>query len=105
MIRRPPRSALFPYTPLFRSALVVGLLQAGDSILQLLNFGLELDHVFVDGEGGRGGQGEREDGEGKSGGDEGAAVDHSEYLRERVAQVELVRQGPRAKLVHPRRAS
>src|SRR3712207_8113847 len=33
MIRRPPRSTLFPYTTLFRSALVAGLLQgdAGDA--------------------------------------------------------------------------
>src|SRR2546430_13574351 len=29
MIRRPPRSTLFPYTTLFRSALVFGLLRMG----------------------------------------------------------------------------
>src|SRR3712207_7389907 len=29
MIRRPPRSTLFPYTTLFRSALAIGLVAAG----------------------------------------------------------------------------
>src|SRR3712207_7773475 len=33
MIRRPPRSTLFPYTTLFRSALVAGL-QAGAALAQ-----------------------------------------------------------------------
>ncbi len=33
-------------------ALVVGLLEARDGILQLLDLGLQLDHVLVDGEGG-----------------------------------------------------
>ena len=46
------------------------------AVLQLLDLGLELDHVLVDGESGRGGQGEREDGAGESGAVEGAAVDH-----------------------------
>src|SRR3712207_7042584 len=31
MIRRPPRSTLFPYTTLFRSSSLVGLPAAGDS--------------------------------------------------------------------------
>ena len=35
-------------------ALVVGLLEARDGILQLLDLGLQLDHVPVGGEGGRG---------------------------------------------------
>jgi hypothetical protein len=33
---------------------VVGLLQTGESILQLLDLGLKLHHIFVDREGGRG---------------------------------------------------
>jgi hypothetical protein len=41
-------------------ALVVGLLEPGDGLLQLLDLGLELHHVLVDGEGGRRGEGERE---------------------------------------------
>src|SRR3712207_7858057 len=38
MIRRPPRSTLFPYTTLFRSALqqALNVLEAGDRGLQLL---------------------------------------------------------------------
>jgi hypothetical protein len=38
-------------------ALVVGLLEAGDGGLQFLDLGLELDHVLVGGENGRGGEG------------------------------------------------
>src|SRR3712207_8405885 len=34
MIRRPPRSTLFPYTTLFRSELVTGRLQLGDNLFQ-----------------------------------------------------------------------
>src|SRR2546430_11117959 len=34
MIRRPPRSTLFPYTTLFRSQLLPGPLQAGLQLLQ-----------------------------------------------------------------------
>src|SRR5438034_3609800 len=30
MIRRPPRSTLFPYTTLFRSAILLGSIQVGD---------------------------------------------------------------------------
>src|SRR3989475_6693496 len=33
MIRRPPRSTLFPYTTLFRSRLVLGLLSRGFSLV------------------------------------------------------------------------
>src|SRR3712207_4492629 len=35
MIRRPPRSTLFPYTTLFRSPLVVGLLASPERIVQI----------------------------------------------------------------------
>ena len=35
-------------------ALVVGLLQAGDGVLKLLDLGLQLHHVLADGKGGRG---------------------------------------------------
>ncbi len=48
-------------------ALVVGLLEAGYGVLQLLNLGLELHHLLVDGEGG--GAAEK-DGAEKSGGGE-----------------------------------
>ena len=37
-------------------ALVIGLLQPGDCVLQLLDLGLELHHVFVGGEGWRRGK-------------------------------------------------
>ncbi|WP_433964276.1 hypothetical protein [Tunturiibacter gelidiferens] len=44
-------------------ALVVGLLKTGYGILQLLNLGLQLHHVFADGEGwGRAEQDDREEG-------------------------------------------
>src|SRR3712207_8984304 len=36
MIRRPPRSTLFPYTTLFRSALLIA---AGQNVKRLLTFG------------------------------------------------------------------
>src|SRR2546430_14643898 len=43
MIRRPPRSTLFPYTTLFRSALAFASgLAATDAVFHLLNAG---DHV------------------------------------------------------------
>src|SRR5258707_2258790 len=35
MIRRPPRSTLFPYTTLFRSAATVWLIYAGDRVLDV----------------------------------------------------------------------
>ncbi len=35
-------------------ALVVGLLEAGDGVLKLLDLGLQLHHVLADGEGRRG---------------------------------------------------
>src|SRR5690554_7053217 len=43
MIRRPPRSTLFPYTTLFRSAaghleLDLGLVDVGDDVLDLLGY-------------------------------------------------------------------
>src|SRR3712207_9378671 len=37
MIRRPPRSTLFPYTTLFRSHLVAALLERGDTVRVLDN--------------------------------------------------------------------
>src|SRR2546425_3138298 len=48
MIRRPPRSTLFPYTTLFRSV-VVGVLVAPDDAAALVNValnGLEMDVDF-----------------------------------------------------------
>src|SRR3712207_8870865 len=47
MIRRPPRSTLFPYTTLFRSRLVPAILEIGDQ-------------VDVDGDAGDGAQRERD---------------------------------------------
>src|SRR2546430_13695706 len=45
MIRRPPRSTLFPYTTLFRSALAFASgLAATDAVLHLLSAG---DHVVL----------------------------------------------------------
>ena len=46
-------------------ALVVGLLEAGDGGLQFLDLGLELNHILVDGEGGRRGEGKGEESEGE----------------------------------------
>src|SRR5258708_31054273 len=45
MIRRPPRSTLFPYTTLFRSALVVPRFQLGDVLYPLAEvaIGLRID--------------------------------------------------------------
>src|SRR3712207_7782885 len=43
MIRRPPRSTLFPYTTLFRSALLVG--RGEDQVLDQLST-LPEEHVF-----------------------------------------------------------
>src|SRR3712207_8118941 len=40
MIRRPPRSTLFPYTTLFRSALVVDLLELAPQLVRLLHVAL-----------------------------------------------------------------
>src|SRR5260370_26831392 len=37
MIRRPPRSTLFPYTTLFRSADVAGTVQAGNDSMKILH--------------------------------------------------------------------
>src|SRR3712207_9428967 len=44
MIRRPPRSTLFPYTTLFRSPLAVELLSESDVVLA---FGASLNHWTV----------------------------------------------------------
>ena len=49
-------------------ALVVGLLEAGYSVEELLDLGLELDHVLVDGEGGGGGHQGYEEGGGEADG-------------------------------------
>src|SRR2546428_4981079 len=49
MIRRPPRSTLFPYTTLFRSILIIGTHYAGEikkSIFTVLNYLLALDGVM-----------------------------------------------------------
>src|SRR3712207_7278995 len=46
MIRRPPRSTLFPYTTLFRSVIVVGLVAVLDRRLRLaLDLGLVGDEA------------------------------------------------------------
>src|SRR2546430_13073042 len=42
MIRRPPRSTLFPYTTLFRSEVLALLLQTGEALAQAGNPGLKL---------------------------------------------------------------
>src|SRR3712207_9071848 len=45
MIRRPPRSTLFPYTTLFRSCLRVGALLLQDQVVAALGHALDLrDH-------------------------------------------------------------
>src|SRR3712207_7568101 len=44
MIRRPPRSTLFPYTTLFRSGVRVGDLRLGRQVLGSLPHGVELRH-------------------------------------------------------------
>ena len=49
-------------------ALVVGLLEAGYGVLQVLHLGLQLDHVLVDGEGGAGGKGRAKGEDGSEGG-------------------------------------
>src|SRR3712207_7500744 len=41
MIRHPPRSTLFPYTPLFRSGLVAPVLPAGPPAAPVLERGLQ----------------------------------------------------------------
>src|SRR2546430_6047923 len=45
MIRRPPRSTLFPYTTLFRS---VRLRRVSTTALSLLNVGIEYDALISD---------------------------------------------------------
>src|SRR2546429_5424744 len=48
MIRRPPRSTLFPYTTLFRSALVERTVDADDVInVELRKIAMDLDAVVV----------------------------------------------------------
>src|SRR5260370_42003265 len=68
-------------------ALVVGLLEAGDRVLQLLDLSLQLHHVLIDGEGGRaaeesGGEGGGTGGAGKTNG--GAGGGGGEWVREIV---------------------
>src|SRR5260221_2267199 len=54
MIRRPPRSTLFPYTTLFRSALLqkhgddARVLAGGQSLVPMLNFRVAAPKVLVD---------------------------------------------------------
>src|SRR3712207_9506075 len=45
MIRRPPRSTLFPYATLFRSHLLLGRLRLGDALEGLHEIGLERRQV------------------------------------------------------------
>src|SRR2546429_2082037 len=45
MIRRPPRSTLFPYTTLFRSPLQIEKLPSGLTLLAIQKRGLPLFHV------------------------------------------------------------
>src|SRR4051812_49736528 len=47
MIRRPPRSTLFPYTTLFRSELCTALVEGGDGSPLLLGFDLGDGEVTV----------------------------------------------------------
>src|SRR5438105_10453043 len=47
MIRRPPRSTLFPYTTLFRSQVVGEILGAGVALARLLLQALQTDGVQV----------------------------------------------------------
>src|SRR5688572_32015702 len=49
MIRRPPRSTLFPYTTLFRSPDPVELLVLPDRILQHFQWGYGLRTIWMDG--------------------------------------------------------
>src|SRR5258707_12011584 len=46
MIRRPPRSTLFPYTTLFRSLVII--LDADDVVLAKVAAGLDLDQFELD---------------------------------------------------------
>src|SRR2546426_36450 len=47
MIRRPPRSTLFPYTTLFRSVTILALSATGDTLAQGSGFLLRSDGVIV----------------------------------------------------------
>src|SRR2546426_3168893 len=47
MIRRPPRSTLFPYTTLFRSVTILARSAAGDTLAQGSGFLLRSDGVIV----------------------------------------------------------
>src|SRR3712207_8501923 len=49
MIRRPPRSTLFPYTTLFRSDLAGQLARPLRALLERLHRGAEVDHVALGG--------------------------------------------------------
>src|SRR3712207_8404002 len=50
MIRRPPRSTLFPYTTLFRSGEFFAEVGFGDGRLDVLAHGVERAHLVVHGE-------------------------------------------------------
>src|SRR3712207_7526590 len=56
MIRRPPRSTLFPYTTLFRSRRVVVVLGGGDDSVEALAAGLRAAHEAEGAVGDRGEQ-------------------------------------------------
>src|SRR3712207_7250661 len=58
MIRRPPRSTLFPYTTLFRSHVVVAVEFRRDLVAAAMaQPGAHLPHVHPEGDGGEGGEG------------------------------------------------
>src|SRR3989442_4976126 len=47
MIRRPPRSTLFPYTTLFRSVMRdLGLVKVDEPFTKLLTQGMVLNHIY-----------------------------------------------------------
>src|SRR3712207_6956224 len=48
MIRRPPRSTLFPYTTLFRSLLLLGRDRGGDKVRGGLRLAEQLSHRVQD---------------------------------------------------------
>src|SRR5687768_17844086 len=54
MIRRPPRSTLFPYTTLFRSEVVLawkppaGLIASFPNVRMIVSLGMGVDHLLAD---------------------------------------------------------
>src|SRR5258708_18544804 len=50
MIRRPPRSTLFPYTTLFRSVAKLTGSLSGNALENIVDEGVEDDHCLVRGE-------------------------------------------------------